>query len=347
MSQPSQASHLITPAFIDLHVHLREPGQTAKGDIAHETAAAWAGGFGTIVAMANTTPPTDTVERWQAMQERFAQSAQVRVIQCACMTKDRAGCEPVDAAALKAAGVIALSDDGSTPQDTGVMREVACRAAEAGLLLIDHCEDPTSSRRGEIEFATRDLELARETGARFHLQHLSAIEAVEALRDAQKDGLPVSGEATPHHLAFTAEAVARWGTNAKMAPPLREERDRQALLTAVADGTLAAIATDHAPHTAEEKALPFDQAPNGIIGLEAAFPVCYALLVKSGLMTLEDFLARLTTGPATILGIEVPAISAELDLNTDNMLNTNNFRSKSLNCPWDGYPGWGKVLRVF
>ncbi|MBR4125133.1 MAG: dihydroorotase [Victivallales bacterium] len=337
---------MFTPAFIDLHVHLREPGQTAKGDIAHETAAAKAGGFGTIVAMANTTPPIDNVERWLAMQERFAQSAQVKVIQCACMTRERAGREPVDAAALKATGVIALSDDGSTPQDTGVMREVAYRAAEAGLLLIDHCEDPPSSRRGEIDFAMRDLELARETGARFHLQHLSAAEAVEALCDAQKDGLPVSGEATPHHLAFTAEAVTHWGTNAKMAPPLREERDRQALLAAVADGTLAAIATDHAPHTTEEKALPFDQAPNGIIGLEAAFPVCYKLLVKSGLMTLEDFLARLTTGPAKILGIELPSTQVELDLNTDNLLNINNFHSKSLNCPWDGYPGWGKVLRL-
>ena len=337
---------MISPAFIDLHVHLREPGQTAKGDIAHETAAAKAGGFGTIVAMANTTPPTDTVERWLAMQERLVQSAQVQVIQCACMTVGRAGQEPVDAAALKAAGVIALSDDGSTPQDTGVMREVAYRAAEAGLLLIDHCEDPPSSRRGEIDFAMRDLELACETGARFHLQHLSTAEAVKALRDALKDGLPVSGEATPHHLAFTAEAVTRWGTNAKMAPPLREEHDRQALLAAVADGTLAAIATDHAPHTAEEKALPFDQAPNGIIGLEAAFPVCYALLVKSGLMTLEDFLDRLTTGPAKILGIELPSIQVELDLNTDNMLNINNFHSKSSNCPWNGYPGWGKVLRL-
>jgi hypothetical protein len=120
-----------------------------------------------------------------------------------------------------------------------------------------------------------------------------------------------------------------------------------AMARLVADGTLAAIATDHAPHTADEKARPFDEAPNGIIGLEAAFPVCYALLVKSGLMTLEDFLARLTTGPAKILGIEVPAISVELDLNSHNILDTNQFHSKSLNCPWNGYPGWGKVLRVF
>ena len=337
---------LITPAFIDLHVHLREPGQTAKGDIAHETAAARAGGFGAIVAMANTTPAIDRPERWLAQQELLAQKAQVQVIQCACMTIDRDGREPVDAAALKAAGVIALSDDGSTPQDPGVMREVAYRAAEAGLLLIDHCEDPPSSRRGEIDFATRDLELARETGARFHLQHLSAEEAVQALRDAQQDGLPVSGEATPHHLAFTAEAVARWGTNAKMAPPLREERDRQALLAAVADGTLAAIATDHAPHTAEEKARPFELAPNGIIGLEAAFPVSYKLLVKSGLMTWESFLARLTTGPAKILGVEVPTARVELDLDTPNTLSVKDFHSKATNCPWDGYPAWGKVLAL-
>ncbi len=335
---------MFSPAFIDLHVHLREPGQTAKGDIAHETAAARAGGFGTIVAMANTTPPTDTPERWRDMQKRFAQNALVRVIQCATMTVERAGHEPVDAAALKATGVIALSDDGSTPQDAGVMREVAYRAAEAGLLLIDHCEDPTSSRRGEIDFAVRDLELSRATGARFHLQHLSSAEAVEALRDAQKDGLPVSGEATPHHLAFTASALQHWGTNAKMAPPLREERDRQALLNAVVDGTLAAIATDHAPHTAEEKARPFDQAPNGIIGLEAAFPVCYALLVKSGRMSWESFLARLTTGPAQILGIELPNCQVELDLDTPNQLAVKNFHSKATNCPWDGYPGFGKVV---
>ena len=335
---------MFTPAFIDLHVHLREPGQTAKGDIAHETTAAKAGGFGTVVAMANTTPPTDTVERYLAMQERLERSAQVRVIQCACMTIDRAGKEPVDAAALKAAGVIALSDDGSTPQDTAVMREVACRAAEANLLLIDHCEDPTSSRRGEIDFALRDLELARETGARFHLQHLSSAEAVEALREARKDGLKVSGEATPHHLAFTEEALRQWGTNAKMAPPLRTERDRQALLDAVADGTLEAIATDHAPHTAAEKAMPFSQAPNGIIGLEAAFPVCYTLLVKSGRMALEDFLDRLTNGPAKILQIPLPKFYAELDLDSHNLLSTKNLHSKAQNCPWDGYPAFGKVL---
>lgn len=331
------------PAFIDLHVHLREPGQCAKGDIAHESAAAAAGGFGTIVAMANTTPVLDTPERWLWAQELIAAKAApgVSVIQVAAMTVGREGKEPVDAAALKAAGVIALSDDGTTTQDTGVMREICWRAAEAGLLLIDHCEDQECTRRGEITLAQRDMELARETGVRMHLQHLSAAEVVEMLRDARKDGISVTGEATPHHLALTAAAVAKWGTNAKMAPPLREESDRQALIAGVVEGTLGAIATDHAPHTAAEKALPFDRAPNGIIGLEAAFTVCYETLVRSGLMSLEELVQRLTTGPAEILGIPLPEKYVEIDPEAVVRYDEGHFRSLARNCPWVGYTGHG------
>ena len=323
--------------FIDLHVHLREPGQTAKGDIAHETAAARAGGFGLVVAMPNTTPAIDTVGRWQEVARICAEKAAVPVIQAAAMTLGREGRAPTDAAALKAAGVIALSDDGATPQDPGVMREVACRAAEAGLLLIDHCEDPQCTRRGEIAFAERDLELARATGVRIHLQHLSAREAVALLHDAEVDGLPVSGEATPHHLAFTSAALAAWGANAKMAPPLRDEADRQALLAAVADGTLQAIATDHAPHTDAEKARPLDAAPNGIIGVEAAFPVCHELLVQSGLMTMEALLARFTIGPARILGVPVPQGEPRITVGEAYPLDISAWRSKARNCPWNGY----------
>ncbi len=325
------------PRLIDLHVHLREPGQTHKGDIASETQSALAGGFGLIVAMPNTTPAIDRPERYLEVQEHLACKAALPVIQTAAMTLERAGREPVDAAALKAAGVIALSDDGTTPQDYGVMREVAYRAAEAGLLLIDHCEDLPCTRRGEIALAERDLELSRETGARFHLQHLSARECVGLLADAQRDGLPVSGEATPHHLAFNASAVERWGTNAKMAPPLREEADRQALIAGVVSGVLGAIATDHAPHAAEEKTLPFEQAPNGIVGLEAAFPVAYTLLVAGGLMTLEQLLARFTSGPAAILGIKPPEGTFEAELGVAAALNIDTWRCRARNCPWDGY----------
>ena len=334
--------------FIDLHVHLREPGQTAKGDVRHETAAAHAGGFGTIVAMANTTPVIDRPSRWQEMQELLAREAHpgVNVIQCAAMTLDRAGKEPVDAAALKAAGVIALTDDGTTPLDNGLMDEVAARAKEAGLLLIDHCEDLPCTREGEIRYAERDILLAQKYGVRMHLQHLSCREVTEMLRQAQKDGIPVTGEVTPHHIALTEAALAKWGTNAKMAPPLRQEADREALIAALLDGTLTAIATDHAPHTAEEKALPFDKAPNGIIGLEAAFTVCNTVLVQSGLMTLEKLLWLFTEGPRQILGIEQPAGTITIDPFCPVGIDTASFKSKSLNCPWHGFQGTGKVLQA-
>ena len=337
-----------SPAFIDLHVHLREPGQGAKGDIAHETAAAYAGGFGLVLAMANTTPAIDSVPLWEEQQRRLAENTAdgVQVVQAASMTIGRAGRMPVDAAALAAAGVTVLSDDGSTPSDCGVVRECAVRAKEAGLLMVDHCEDPESSRRGELALVERDIMLAMETGARFHLQHLSTAEAVEMVRQAKADGTPVSGEATPHHLAFDKSAVARWGTNAKMSPPLREAADRLALLKGVADGTLEAVATDHAPHTAQEKALPWAQAPNGIIGLEAAFAVACTELVAGGYMSLEALLARFTTGPAAILGVPVPRRRIELEYTPEAAaaISTAAWRSKARNCPWEGYRACARIL---
>lgn len=329
---------MLLPRLIDLHVHLREPGQTHKGDAASETAAAWYGGFGLVTAMANTVPAIDTPAQWEKMQQRLRECARVPVVQCAAMTVGRLGREPVDAAALKAAGVIALSDDGTTPQDPGVMREVAWRAAEANLLLIDHCEDSGCTRRSEIALAERDMELSRLTGARFHLQHLSTLESVELLEAAQTDRLAVSGEVTPHHLAFTREAVNRWGANARMAPPLRGEEDRQALLRAVAGGVIAAVATDHAPHTAAEKALPPEEAPNGIIGLEAAFPVAYTLLVHSGMMSLPALLRRFIDGPAKILGVKAPEGNFEVELEHDTALDCGRWHSRSMNSPWHGYP---------
>lgn len=332
------------PRLIDLHVHLREPGQTHKGDIASETASAKAGGFGLAVAMPNTTPAVDSPENFLHVQSLLAQKAAIPVIQCAAMTTGRDGRTPVDADALKAAGVIALSDDGTTPQDPGVMREVAWRAAQSGLLLIDHCEDPACSRRGEIDFATRDLELARETGVRIHLQHLSTRESVELLAAARRDGLDVTGEATPHHLAFTRSAVEKWGGNARMAPPLRDETDRQALLSAVASGIISAIATDHAPHAAEEKALPAGQSPNGIVGLEAAFPVAYTLLVSSGMMTLDDLLRRFIDGPAEILGIQPPTGCFEALLECHDVIDCRAWRCRARNCPWDGYVTTAKIV---
>ncbi len=334
---------LTVPAFIDIHVHLREPGQTHKGDIDHETRAAVAGGFRTILAMPNTLPPPDSPQRLQEFRELFDRKAHCRVLLCGCMTQDRAGKAPTDAQALKDAGAVALSDDGSTTQDPGVMREVAFRAAAAGIPLVDHCEDPASTREGEIRMVERDIQLSADTGAQYHLQHLSCREAVALLAQAIRDGLPVSGEATPHHLALTQEALERWGANAKMAPPLRTVADRAALQEAVASGVIAVIATDHAPHAPQEKALPFDQAPNGILGLESAFAVCNRVLVHSGLMTLEALLERLTTGPARVLGIPVPQETIAIEPEGDFVL-PEPRHSYAKNSPWTGYPGWGRVL---
>ncbi len=335
---------ITAPAFIDLHVHLREPGQTHKGDIAHETRAAVAGGFGTIVAMPNTTPAIDTPERFLAVQKLLKEKAACHVIQSACMTKHRAGLEPTDVLALKKAGVTVLSDDGSTTQDDGVMKEVAARAAEAGLLLVDHCEDMSCTRQGEIRLVERDIRIAQETGVRIHLQHLSTREAVALLADARKDGLRVSGEATPHHLALTKAALKTWGTNAKMAPPLREEADRQALIQAVVSGVITAIATDHAPHSMAEKAKSFDQAPNGILGLESAFAVCNKILVYSGEMTLLELINRFTTGPAEILGIPLPKKMVAIVPEGERILDEPEY-SIAKNCPWKGFAGWGHVCR--
>lgn len=333
------------PAFIDLHVHLREPGQTHKGDIAHETRAALAGGFHTILAMPNTLPPPDTPERFLEIEGLIREKAAAgcRVMLTGCLTAGRNGKEPTDAQALKEAGALALSDDGSTPQDTGVMREVARRTAEAGLLVVDHCEDAESTRRGEIAMVERDIELAGETGARFHLQHLSTMEAVGLLSDAQKSGLHVSGEATPHHLALTAAAIDTFGTNAKMAPPLRDEADRRALVKAVADGVIAVIATDHAPHSTEEKALPFPRAPNGILGLESAFSVCNRVLVESGPVSFQRMIDALTAAPARILGIPLP--DSEILVETEGCFTIPPpVCSMASNCPWTGFQGWGYVI---
>ena len=329
----------IIPSLVDVHVHLREPGQCWKGDIAHETAAAYHAGFETIVALPNTTPAIDTPDRWLEQQERLARDARVEVFQCAAMTLGRAGKVPVDAAALKEVGVRFLSDEGATPADLGVMREVVARAKDAGLPLIDHCEDAASTREGECRLVERDIQLAADTGVSFHLQHLSTAEAVEMLRQAKKDGLPVSGEVTPHHLALTEEAVQRWGSNAKMSPPLRKESDRQALIEGLVAGTLEVIATDHAPHTAEEKGRPFAEAPNGIIGLEASLPVCCEVLVRSGRMTLEALLERMTDGPRRVLHLP-PArkkLVLSCDLEKTEYIHTSSFHSKSLNCPWEGF----------
>ena len=365
---------VVAPGFLDLHVHLREPGQTHKEDIVTATRAAAAGGFTTVLAMPNTAPPIDSPEAFRELNRRLPGRAVIEVLQSVALTIGRKGEHVTDIKALKAAGVTALTDDGSTPQDETVMREAMLLAKENNLPVIDHCEDlslskpgvmhagkisqklalPGQPRLAEERIVERDIRLCRETGCRIHLQHLSSAGSVEMLRQARKEGLPVTGEVTPHHLFLTDQAIEQYGTNAKMAPPLREEKDRQMLIEALCDGTISAIATDHAPHAPDEKAQNMLQAPFGIIGLEAAVPLSLTLLYHQRLISLPHLIARFSSGPRAVLGLPPatlnPGSTASLtilDPDHEYILDTAKFHSKSLNCPYQGIPCIGKISGVF
>jgi len=324
--------------------------------------------------MPNTTPAIDTAERVQAVRQAAAERGAVHVLQAGALTLGRAGKELADYASMQVAGAPVLTDDGSTPQDSAVMRAAMQAAAALRLPVVDHCEDaglskpgvmhagamaalmqlPGQPRAAEEAIVTRDIALARETGCRVHLQHLSTAGAVQELRAARQEGLPVSGEVTPHHLFLTDAAAAVYGVNAKMAPPLREESDRQALLAGVLDGTITCIATDHAPHTRAEKAAGWLEAPFGIVGLEAAVPLCPTGLYHTGFLSLSRLVSLFTQGPRELLGLPVGAMTigaaadvTVLDLDAPHRLKVAEFVSRSHNCPYDGWACRGKVVGVF
>ena len=363
---------VLCPGFVDVHVHLRDPGQTHKETLETGTAAAVKGGFTSILAMPNTVPPMDEPLRVREFLERAA-GAPVKVYQSACFTKGRAGIEMSDLDALAQAGVPAFSDDGSTTQDAGLMRRVMSLAARLGLPVIDHCEDKSLSaggvmhegdvsrklglrgqpRSAEELIVARDIMLAAETGCRVHLQHLSSKGSIDMLRRARQQGLPVTGEATPHHILMTDNAVAEYGTNAKMAPPLRNEEDRQAILEALRDGVISVIATDHAPHTRDEKALGMEKAPFGIVGIEVAVPLCLAGLYRTGVLSLDRLVSMFTAGPRELLNLPLGAINIGeradltlLDLEDEWTIDVDEFVSKGRNCPYNGWRCIGNVKAI-
>ena len=360
-----------TPGFIDLHVHLRDPGQTWKEDVASGTRAAAAGGFTTVVAMPNTTPPIDCPSVLRETLDRFRPSAVVRVLQTAAVTLGRNGRMLTDASALKAAGAPALTDDGSAVPDAGLLRRAMFAAKHAGLPILEHCEDPSVVGNGVLHAGeaarrlglpgtpavseelvlARDILLARETGCPLHIQHVSTALSVEMIREAKGRGVPVTAEVTPHHLLLTDAACLEFGANARMNPPLRTETDRRALIEGLRDGTIDAIATDHAPHSTEEKDRAFPETPAGIIGLEAAVPLCLTELLHTGAMELSKLVARFTTGPRHILGLEKhvlqpgkPADLTLLALDAEFALDVGKFHSRSKNCPYHGRRCRGRVM---
>jgi dihydroorotase len=361
---------VLAPAFVDPHVHLRVPGREDEETIASGTAAAAAGGYCALLAMPNTSPVIDSAATLGALVEAARSEAEVPVGFLAAITKAQAGAELTEMGELAAAGAIAFTDDGLPVAAAGLMRRALQYAAVTGRRLALHCEEPTLSRGGQMHegevsaelgftgypsvaeslMVERDLALAAYERQPVHLLHLSAWESVQALRRARAEGVAATAEVTPHHLCLTDEAVRSLDSNRKMNPPLRAASDRTALIEALKDGTIAAIATDHAPHARHEKDVPFEAAPFGVTGLETAFAALFTQLVTPGVIPLETLVERMSSGPARAYGLEAPRIAVGapanlvlLDLNASYRITEGVFRSRSVNSWLLGETVKGKV----
>ena len=366
------AGFVITPGFVDIHVHLREPGQSYKETIASGTAAAAAGGFTSVAAMPNTVPVNDSAEitRWMQAPER---GAYARVYPIGAATAGSMGKVLANYEALRGAGAVAVSDDGKPILGDEIMRDVLRAATVAGLPVIQHAEDTRmtggcSMNAGALAFrlglrgmpieaeagiVARDIALLRELNdnrAHLHVAHLSTKKALDHVRAARKSGLHVTCEVTPHHFVLTEEAVGEYDTHAKMNPPLRVAEDREAMIEGLLDGTIDCIATDHAPHAAHEKEQEFERAPNGITGLETSLGLSLAVLHRQHGMPLAQVLALLSARPAAVLGLRAGslAIGASADVvlfapETEWAYRASESRSRSRNTPFDGWSLPGKI----
>jgi len=363
-------SLVLAPAFVDPHVHLRTPGREDEETIASGTAAAAAGGYCTILAMPNTDPVVDSAATLGSLIEAARTEAEIPVGFLAAITKGQSGAELTEMGELAAAGAVGFSDDGVPVAAPGLMRRAFQYGAVTGKRLALHCEERTLSRDGQMHegeisaelgftgypsvaeslMVERDLALAAYERQPLHLLHLSAWESVQALRRARGDGVQATAEVTPHHLCLTDEAIRSLDPNLKMNPPLRSASDRTALIEGLKDGTIVAIATDHAPHARHEKDVPFEAAPFGVTGLETAFAALYTQLVEPGLVPLEVVLERMSTGPARAYGLDEPRIAVGstanlvlLDLNASYRVTEEMFRSRSVNSWLLGATVKGKV----
>jgi dihydroorotase len=363
----------VAPGLIDMHVHLREPGQGYKETIASGTAAAAAGGFTAVAAMPNTVPVNDSPEttRWMLAPER---GAVIRVFPIAAATRGSKGEAINDYAALKSAGAVAVTDDGHPILKENIMRETLIAAARVGLCVIQHAEDTrltqgASMNAGAMAFklglrgmateaesglVERDIRLVtelRDTRVHLHVAHTSTAAALAAVRQARRSGLRVTCEVTPHHFLLTEEHVGLYNTNAKMNPPLRSAFDRDAMIEAILDGVVDAIATDHAPHAVHEKEVEFENAPNGITGLETALGLCVRWLHKEWKMPLGRVLSLLSAQPAALLNLKGRgtltvgsfADVVVFDPKAEWVYNARETKSKSRNTPFDGWTMQGKV----
>ena len=363
--------HLVTPGFWDVHVHFREPGGEAQETIRTGSAAAVRGGFTCVVMMPNTQPALDTPEWVRRVLEEGARHRLCRVLTTGCLTHGRAGTEVADLAALREAGAVAFTDDGCTVQDDAVMEAAMRQAAALNCPVMDHAQDRNMEKQGvmhegavsrrlglpgipseaEARIVARDLLLAERTGCHLHVQHVTSAAATELIREARMRGVPVTAEVSPHHLALCDEDVDVNRPDAyKMNPPLRTAQDREALRRGCVEGVLDVFATDHAPHTAEAKALGFLEAPFGVLGLETAVGVTYTQLVRTGRMSVMEWISRWTCTPAGVLGLAAPSLAAGavadvvvLDTATEWRVEAARFASRSQNTSFEGWPLYGRA----
>ena len=363
--------YIVAPGFVDLHVHLREPGQSHKETIATGTAAAAAGGFTAVCAMPNTSPVNDSPEitRWMQAPER---EALVRLFPIAAATVGSQGEKLTNFAALKKAGAVAISDDGKPILDDKLMRDALRAAAKLNIPVVQHAEDsrhtagcsmnqgPASFRLGlrgmpnsaESDIVRRDIALARETKSHIHVAHISTAEAMDAVRQAKKAGIRATAEVTPHHFTLIDENIGEFDTNYKMNPPLRSASDRDAMIAGILDGTIDAIATDHAPHAFHEKQVEFERAAFGIIGLETALPIAITVLHWHFKLPLWRIVELLSSSPARIFGLAglgtlAPGSHADVtifDPAKKWTYDASQSKSKSRNTPYDGWSFTGQVV---
>jgi dihydroorotase len=349
---------VLAPAFVDPHVHLRTPGREDEEDLVSGTRAAAAGGYCALLAMANTEPVVDSAAVLGSLVERAQAEAEIPVGFFAAVSKGQEGEQLTEMMELADAGAAGFSDDGRPIVSAGLLRRALQYNSAAGRRIAVHCEEPALSRGGHVHegavaaelgfgawpsvaesvMVARDLALAAYEEQPIHLLHLSARESVDELSRAQSIGVQATAEVTPHHLCLTDEAVRSLDANVKMNPPLRADDDRKALIEALHDGTIGAVATDHAPHAPHEKEAPFEEAPFGVTGLETAFAALYTRLVATGLLPLPTLLERMSAGPARIYGLEPPRVARGvtanvvlLDLDATWRVHEGVFRSKSRN----------------
>ena len=362
---------IVTPGLIDMHAHFRDPGYEYKEDIESGSKSAAAGGFTTVACMPNTAPPIDNGALVEYVKSKTSKISKIKILPIGCVSKGQEGKEITEMGDMAQAGAVAFSDDGKPVADSSLMRKAMVYASMFDRVIIDHCEDPALFEGGQINegrvstllgltgipaaaeeiMVARDILLAKEMGTRVHIAHISTKGSVELIRKAKSEGVRVTCEVTPHHLTLTEEAVRNYDTNAKVNPPLRTQEDLKALLEGLKDGTIDAIATDHAPHHIDEKDIEFDKAAFGMVGLETALGLILTKVVEEGGLYINKAIEKMTSGPAKILGLHMGTLKigatadiTVIDPNRVWTVDKDKFFSKGRNTPFNGWELRGKAV---